>query len=349
MPDPSLPAGSPVWGARAAPGAFGAGAGVRHAYPLAVRDHGLATAFGLLLRSLPYALARLGLLLAYTIGCIVWLVVAIGGGAWLGAHIAEAFGGIWIILCLVGIGWFWATVLRYTLHLVACGHVAVLTELITHGKVGNGTESMFDYGRRIVTARFGEVTALFGLNALVRGVVRSFHRTLDWIDGLLPIPGLDALASLLTLVLRAATRYLDKVIFSYGLARDDADPWTAAREGVVYYAQNAKPILTTSVWIVVLEKVLTVVLWLLLLAPAAAITLLLPHAVRETGGLITVVIAVLLAGCLRSAFIKPLFLIMMMVRFHALIEHQPIDAAWNERLAGVSTRFAEFAGGGARV
>ena len=76
----------------------------------------------------------------------------------------------------------------------------------------------------------------------------------------------------MNIILRAATRYLDKVILSYNLARGDEEPWRGAREGMVYYAQNAVPILKTAVWIVILERVLTVVLWLLLLAPAAAIT-----------------------------------------------------------------------------
>jgi uncharacterized membrane protein YhaH (DUF805 family) len=230
-------------------------------------------------------------------------------------------------------------VLRYALHLLACGHVAVLTELVVRGQVGNGTESMLSYGKRIVLARFGEVNILFGMNMLVRGILNSFHRTLDWIDQLVPIPGLGALSSLINMVLRAATRYLDKVILSYNLARNDGNPWVGAREGLVYYAQNAKPILMTSVWIVILERVLTVLLWLILLAPAAAITVMLPAGVRESGGFVTVLIAILLAGTLRSAFIKPLFLIMMMVRFHALTENQPINQTWDDRLASVSEKF----------
>ena len=107
----------------------------------------------------------------------------------------------------------------------------------------------------------------------------------------------------------------------------------------MYYCQNAKPILTTSVWIVILERMLSFVLWLALLAPAAAITVMLPASVRETGGIVTVIIAVLLAATLRAAFIKPLFLIMMMVRFHALIENQPINQEWDARLASISDKF----------
>jgi hypothetical protein len=323
----------------ATPAAPPALAPVRHAYPLAVRDHGLGTAFGLLMQSLPYALARCGILLAYSLGCIVWLVVTFGGAAWLSSHIAHAFGVVWVILCVVGIGWFWGTVLRYLLHLLACGHVAVLTELITRGQIGNGNESQLAYGKRVITERFGEVNALFGLHMLVRGILGAFHRTLDWIAELLPIPGLESLANLVNIVLRAATRYLDKVILSYDLARNDQDPWRGAREGIVYYCQNAKPILQTSVWIIILERGLSLLLWLVLLAPAALITLLLPHAVRESGAIVTIIIALLLAGTLRAAFIKPLFLIMMMVRFHALIEHQPINQEWDARLSALSDKF----------
>ena len=308
-------------------------------YDLAVRDHGLATAIGLLARSLPYAMARFAILFAWSIACIAWTAVAFGGAAWLATHVAGAFGVVWLVLCVIGVGWFWGAVLRYALHLLACGHVAVLTELIMRGKVGNGSEAMLAYGKRLVLQRFGEVNALFGLNMAVRGILNVLHRTLEGIEQALPLPGLESLSSLVMVVLRAATRYLDKVIFSYNLARADADPWAAAREGLVYYAQNARPILMTAVWIVLLDRVLTVVLWLALLIPTGLLTVHLPLAVREAGGVVTVLIALLLAAGLRAAFIKPLFLIMTMVRFHALIEHQPINEAWNAQLDQVSDKF----------
>jgi hypothetical protein len=326
--------GTSAWGAALAP--------VRHAYPLAVRDHGLGQAISLLMQSLPYALARFGILLAFAIACIIWIVVAFGGAAFLGTHIAGAFGFVWLLICLGCAGFFWGTILRYVLHLLACGHVAVLTELITKGQVGNGSESMLAYGRRVVTERFGQVNALYALNLLVRGILATFHRTLDWVGEIIPIPGLESVASLINIILKAATRYLDKVILSYNLARGDVEPWRGAREGMVYYAQNAVPILKTAVWIVILERVLTIVMWLLLLVPAGAITLMMPRAVHEQAGIVTILVAALLAGPLRAAFLKPLFLIMMMVRFHALIENQPINQEWDARLATVSDKFREL-------
>ena len=328
------------------PGVAPVGA-IRHAYPLLVRDYSFSTAVGLVWRSLPYALARFGVQIAFTVGVIIWLIVTFGGAAWLGTHIAQAFGWVWLLVCLFGAGWVWATVLRYMMHLIECGHVAVLTELIIHGKVGNGTESMFAYGKRIVTERFGEVNLLFGLNALVRGVLNAFHRTLDWIAEIVPFPGLESISSLITIVLRAATRYLDKVIFSYNLARNNGDPWGGAREGLIYYCQNAKPILKTSIWTVIQERVVTIVLWIVLMSPAAAITVMLPQSVRETGGLVTVIIAILLTAAFRSAFIKPIFLVKMMIRFHALIENQAINESWDTRLSEISDKFNNLARRGA--
>jgi hypothetical protein len=270
------------------------------------------------------------------------MIVTIGGSVWLGNHIAGAFGFVWFVSCVLVAGWFWTAILRYMLHLVECGHVAVLTELIVHGKVGNGTESMFAYGKRVVTEKFGQVNVLFAMNLLVRGVVNAVHRTIEGIGSMLPIPGLDSIANLITAILKAATRYMDKVIFSYNLACAAPDPWQGARDGIVYYAENAKPILKTSVWIVVLEHVLSAFLWVALLIPAAALTAILPHSVREMGGLVTVTIAILFALAARGAFVKPIFLVMIMVRFHALIEHQPIDRNWAARLDQLSDKFRDL-------
>jgi hypothetical protein len=315
---------------------------IPHHYPLAFRNSGLMASIGLLLRSLPYAIMRFAVLLSFSVACIVWIVIAVGGAVWAGAHIAGVFGFAWFVSCAVVAGWFWTAILRYTLHLIECGHVAVLTELIVHGKVGNGTESMFTYGKRIVTEKFGQVNALFAMNLLVRGVVNAVHSTIGGIGNMLPIPGIDSLANLLTAILRAATRYMDKVLFSYNLACGEANPWRGAQDGLVYYAQNARPILKQSVWIVALEHLLSAILWLAFLIPAAALTAMLPASVREMGGVITIVIAILFALAARGAFLKPVFLIMIMVRFHTLIEHEPINQEWAARLNQLSEKFRDL-------
>lgn len=311
-------------------------------YPLAVRSSSLMTSIGLLLRSLPYAVMRFAVLLAFSVACIIWMVVTIGGSVWTGTHIAGAVGLVWFVTCVAGAAWIWTALLRYALHLIECGHVAVLTDLITRGQVGNGSESMFAYGKRVVTERFGQVNALFALNQIVRGIVNAVHSTIEGVGHILPIPGIDSIAKAITAIMRAATRYLDKVIFSYNLATGSTNPWRGAQDGVVYYAQNAKPILKQAVWIVVLDYVLGAVMWLALLIPAAAIVAVLPASVREWGGVVTMAVAILFALAARGAFLKPVFLIMIMTRFHALIEHETVNAEWVARLDQLSSRFREL-------
>jgi hypothetical protein len=312
----------------------------RHAYPIAIRDPSLATAIGLLLRTLPYALIRFALLLAFAIGTLIWLSLAIGGGVWLGTHVAHAIGWVWAIAGIVLYSYLWYAVLRYALHLLECGHVAVLTQLIQYNQLGDTSESMMSLGIRLVRQHIAQATVLYGLHALIRGIVDGFNRTVDFFAELLPIPGLDSILYVLHLILRAATRYIDKAIFSYNLARGDDNPWRSSQDGIIYYCQNAKEILKKSVWIVILDKLLTFVVWLLLLGPAVGVALLLPSAVREWGTVAYMLIAALFAFTVRAAFLKPLFLIIILIRFHTLIENQPINETWDGYLSGLSNRFA---------
>ena len=56
----------------------------------------------------------------------------------------------------------------------------------------------------------------------------------------------------------------------------------------------------------------------------------------------TVGIAILFALAARAAFVKPLFLIMIMTRFHTLIENQPINAEWVGYLDQLSDKFRDL-------
>lgn len=312
--------------------------GVRHSYPLAVEKADLGTAFGLLARTFPYALVRLGILMACTVGVVLAWVIAFWGAAWLGEHVAGWAGVVWLVLCAAGAGGIWRLALRWVLYLAKAGHVAVLTELITRGQIGNGSEGMFAYGRRIVTERFTEVNILFAVDALVKGVVGAFNRTFDGIVGLLPIPGLDGLAKIVNAIVRAATTYIDETLFSYRLARGDVNPWISAREGLVYYCQNAREVLKTALWVVVLDKVLTAVAWVVCLAPGFLIS----RAVPGNAGLFALGLGLLLALNLRAAFLKPLFLVMVMTKFHVCVRGQAIDETWDGRLASASDKFREI-------
>lgn len=312
---------------------------IRHSYPLAIESAGLGTAVGLLRRTLPYALMRFAILFTVTVVTIIWGCTTFGGAAFLGQKLHPWVGSAWMFGGMGLYGYVWRFILRYTLYLIKCGHIAVLTELMTENDVKNGSESMFSYGKRIVTERFGQVNVLFGLDVLNHGVVRAFNRSLDFIGGLLPIPGLKNLMAVIQAIVYAATTFIDETIFSYILARGDENPWRSSRDGLVYYGQNAKEILKTAVGVVVLDKVLTLVAWGIMLLPAAAVTAVLPASVKGGGGLAAFFVACLFAMNIRSAFLQPLFLIMVMTKFHVSVRNQEINMEWDAKLDSISSKY----------
>jgi hypothetical protein len=197
---------------------------------------------------------------------------------------------------------------------------------------------MFQYGKRIVSERFGEVNVMFGLDMLIDGIVSAFNRTLDWVANLLPIPGLDSVMGVVRAVLRASTTYIDETIFSYNLARGDDNVYRSSKDGLIYYAQNAKEVLKVGIWAVVLDKVFSFVIWVVMLAPAFLLASFLPGWATLAG----LVFAAMFAANLRAAFLRPLFLTMVMVEFHARVQNQPIDLEWDARLSGASNKFQEL-------
>lgn len=315
---------------------------VRHSYPLAVQDAGLGTAISLIMKTLPYALARFGILVAVSVITIIWYVLTFGGAALLGSKIHPFVGYGWLFTGLGVYGYIWWTVVRYGLYLLKAGHVAVLTELITRGEIGVSGEGMFAYGKRVVTERFGQVNAMFALDLLVHGIVRAFNRTLNWVANLLPIPGLSGVTQLVTAVVHAATTFIDETMLSYSLARGDSDNFRSSRDGLIYYAQNAKEVLKTGVWVVILDKVATFVTWLVMLAPGFVLAWILPASIAGAGSLAAFFIAGLFAWNLRAAFLEPLFLTMVMIKFHTCVREQPIDLVWDERLSHASKKFVEL-------
>lgn len=311
---------------------------MRHSYPLAIRDASVATAFNLFLKTLPYALIRFGILLVVTTVTIIWGILTFGGAAWIGERVHSLFGLIWFAGGSGIYGYIWYALVRYGLYMIKCGHIAVLTELITHGQIGNGNEGMFDYGKRIITEKFTQVNVLFALDALVDGVVMAFNNTLDWIGSILPIPAFEGIMKLIKGILFSASTYIDETIFSYSLARGETNPWRGGQEGLIYYCQNVKEILKTALYVVVLDKICTALLWVMFLAPALALVWLF-------GGIIggaALVASVMCAANARSAFLEPLFLIMVMIKFHVSAENQPINLDWDTRLGDLSGNFIEI-------
>lgn len=311
---------------------------VRHSYPLAVNSSSVSTAIGLVMQTIPIILVRLGVLSAFIVAAVIWWMVCGGIALLFSSKDGSGGGGVFLFLIAVGLpAGVYGFLRHYVLYMLKMAHIAVLTRLITEGSLPKGM-SQIEYGKQVITVRFGETNAMLALDGLITGVVNTFNATLDWVAGLIPIPGLDGLMRVVEAVIRNATTYIDETIFSYNLARGDDNVWRSSADGLVYYAQNVKAVLKTAVWGLVVDYVLTAAALVVSLLPAWLISLVLPSIVSGFAW----VFALVIAFAIRAAFIKPVFLTMVALTFHTRVHNQPIDQGMSSTLSSISEKFREL-------
>ncbi len=311
---------------------------IRHSYPLAISAPGFGPAVTLVLRTMPFVLLRLGLMVAFLFAAIIWLILCAGV-----AYLFSGKGGdgsgrlIFFVISVLFPAGIFLWVRQYVFYLLKCGHVAVLTRLITHGELPTGVNQV-QYGKETVIKHFAQTNVLFAVDALVTGVVRAFNRSLSWFSSLLPIPGMQGAMRLVQLIVHRSTTFIDETILSYNLARGDENVWRSAADGLVYYAANAKPVLKTAILSLLVQYALTICIFILCLGPAYAIGLILPSAAASNAWLI----AVVLAETARMAILEPILLSMIALTFHHSVNQQPINEEWASKLESLSTKFIEL-------
>ncbi len=300
--------------------------------------------FGLLVRTLPFVVLRLVVYIGITIAYIVAVGVGsgigllfgkIGGGGGVGAGIGGLIG-----FAIVSGLLFWAR--EYLLYLVKAGHIAVLVELLDGREIPGG-KSQIDYASRIVKQHFSTSSMLFGLNVLIRGILRVFNRITVSIASWLPIPGLDVLVKLVDAVINTSLGHLDQVILAQILRRNavgggSVNPWAIARDSTVLYAQNYKGVLKNAAFLTLIIWGLTLLILLLVAAPIAALIGLF----HVNAGFWTFALAVVAALSLKAALIDPFATVALIQVFDKLTAGQTPNPEWTAKLESMSGKFREL-------
>jgi hypothetical protein len=237
---------------------------------------------------------------------------------------------------------------EYLLYIVKAGHIAVMVELLQGGTIPEG-RGQIEHARREVTARFGQASALFALDQLIKGVIRAITGLVRGLMSILPIPGMRQIMGVVRAYLRVAVGLVDEVILAHAIRTRSENAWASAREALVLYGQNAKPMLVNAVWITAIVYLLSFVVFLLMLAPAAGAVYLIPGA-WSAGGL---VFALLFAWAVKVALIEPFAVACLLQVFFKVTEGQTPNPEWEERLTQASDKFRslgeramQYAGGG---
>ncbi len=179
---------------------------------------------------------------------------------------------------------------------------------------------------------------LFAIDQLVKGIIRVITGLIGGIAAFLPIPGLEGLARFANTVIRISLTYVDEIILGYNIRTDSEEPFESARKGVILYAQNGTTMLKNAVWLAVIMWGLTFVVFLFMLAPAAAIFYAMPGQLAGW----SFVLALVFAWAVKAALVEPFVIAALMQVYFRIIEGQTPDPEWDRRLSEASGKFREL-------
>lgn len=302
-------------------------------------DFKLGQIFGLLLRTSPYLLLRLAVYLGITLAYVLVTGVGASIGFLLGKAGASPQGGAaWG--ALMGFGLvsgilYW--VREYLLYLVKAGHIAVLAELLEGNEIPAG-RGQLEHGAAVVKERFVESSVLFGVDQLVKGILRVINRMTMRLTNFLPIPGLEPLVKLANAVLTTSLTYVDEVILAHAIRTRSNNAWASGRDAVVLYAQNYKAMLKNAFFLTFIVWGLTLLIFLVVLGPVAALVTLFPG----IAGFWAFALALVTALALKAALVDPLAMTALMQVFFKVSAGQAPDPEWSGKLEGWSGKFREL-------
>tara|TARA_R100000365_G_C2741466_1_gene70146 strand:- start:1051 stop:2034 length:984 start_codon:yes stop_codon:yes gene_type:complete len=304
-------------------------------------DFSIGGALGMMVRTLPFIVLRMAVYFGITLGYILVTGVGAGVGFGIGGFGDEGFrasttmwGGMAGFAIFGGIMYF---AREYILYLVKAGHIAVLIEMIDGNPMPEG-RGQVAHATAVVKERFPQASVLFAVDQLIKGVVKTITGMVRGLLTMLPIPGLQQLAGILSAFLRIAVGFVDEVILAYAIRTRSTDAWGSAKEALVLYAQNYKPMLKNAAWLAIIVYGLSILVFVVMLAPAALVVYMMPGAWAAGG----VVFALLLAWSVKAALLEPFAITCMMQVYFKTIEGQQPDPEWEAKLEQMSGKFRKL-------
>jgi hypothetical protein len=305
-------------------------------------DFSVGKALSAVIRTAPFVLLRLavyvGIAFAYLFAAGFGAILGFGFGHFGSNPDAPAGGAFWG--ALIGFGLVSSALYlgrQYLLYLVKAAHIAVLVEIYDGQPIPAG-QAQLAHGTQFVRTHFAEASVLFGVDLIVKAVLRIITGTLNAITAFLPIPALRSIVRFVNAVLRVSLTYVDEIILAYLIRTRTTNPWASAEDALILYAQNYKHILKNAVWLALFMWGITLAIFLVLLAPAAAMAALFPGHF----GIWAFALAFIFAWAIKAATIEPFAIAALMQVFFKTIEGQTPDPLWKGRLSTASGRFREL-------
>lgn len=307
-------------------------------------DFSFGKSVAAVLRTAPFLLLRLavylGIAVVYLFAASIGAAIGFGFGH-MGADADSPVGGAFIggaigFVLTAAVLYF---LRQYLLYLVKAAHIAVLVEILD-GKSIPGGQGQISYGVQFVKNHFAEASVLFGVDQVVKAILRALFRIINFFSMFLPIPFFGNLVRIAEGVVKTSLTYVDEVILAYLIRTRTTNPWETAKDGVIFYAQNYRHMLKNAVWLSVFMWGTTLAIFILLLTPAAGLVMMMPG--DSAAGIWAFLFAIVVAVALKKALLEPLAIASLMQVYFKTIEGQKPDPEWSARLDGASRSFREL-------
>ena len=301
-------------------------------------DLQLGRAVSIVMQTAPYLVYRA---IVYGVVCACGLVyLAILGG--IGAIFGQGAFVVLLILTLAG-GTFLGVgrLLReYVLYLLKAGHIALITEIATEGKLPEGI-SQTAWAKERVMHYFKEASVLALIDQLVKGIIRAANRTLLNVMTILPIPGMEGLARVAQRIVDFSVTYIDESVLAYTFKTKNENVFDAAKTAIVLYCQSWKSLLKNAVALTLLSYVFVLVTTLIFLIPLGVIALLLPDS-WGTVKFALFLMALFLGVSMKWILFDPIACTSTLLTFLHESEQLTPDPEWEARLESATDMFSKL-------
>ncbi len=225
---------------------------------------------------------------------------------------------------------------EYILYLVKAGHIAVIVKHLDGEPMPDG-QSQIKYAQGVVKERFKESSILFGVDQLIKGVLKTFNRIFSGVMSFLPVIP-PAIKNIINGIVNMSLTYVDEIILAYYIRNNSENPWEDSKKALVLYAQNYKTFLKNAVFLTIITWVLSLLVLILVFGPLAALMSFGGY----SGGFWPFALAVVTAWGVKSALIDPIAMTALMQVFFKVTEGQEPNPEWEAKLERGSKKFTEL-------
>lgn len=306
-------------------------------------DFSILLSVKLVLRTLPFLFLRAIVSLVFS-GIIV---IAPWAGIVLIRYLADIevlprAGLLLLVGALLGLSvalWLLRWMRLWVVYLVKAAHIAVLVELV-QGQPLPGGRSQIGYGQRVVRERFGEASALFLLDQLVKSVLRAIDRFTIGALTFLPNKTGAQIATTIRTFLFFGFGYLDEIVLAHAIRNRANDPWGSARDALVLYGQNWKTILKNAFWLTLFTfmSVAPIVGSMVLPALSEYQAAPAPETLRP------LVIGILVTAAVSGMFMGPFALVCLIQVWCGTISEDRPSSAWSARISQIAPQLDQYRG-----